>query len=370
MRPLSHLRAIWFGLAAFGVAAAVAPVPLAAQAPPAPTVITACVTRLLDVVRIVASNEMCRSAERRLQWNVQGPPGPAGPGGPPGLLGAMGSAGPVGPAGPAGPPGPQGPPAYVGTFFLTINSGDRFALSSFAGCFDAIIGVEYEDCHFSTRDLPEDLFTWFEQTLAGVATPPTLSVVHLSTTGDPLAELQIEGGFLRHMSISDFDATDSALGTVNFVVVPSEIRSGTPGGAPIGPQARTFRRSNFRVEIAGVDGSRIAAIEGPRVSWSKVPVEIGPGRRAFQQGPPSFADIQLSIATGGSTTTDLEAWVDEVVHGQVVPRNGSIDILSANLSTVIGQVSLTGLGPSVFPTFPTTTGRRSLTLHLGGFTLR
>jgi len=181
----------------------------------------------------------------------------------------------------------------------------------------------------------------------------------------------IEGGFLRHMSISDFDATDSALGTVNFVVVPSEIRSGTPGGAPIGPQARTFRRSSFRVEIAGVDGSRVAAIEGPRVSWSKVPVEVGPGRRhAFQQGPPSFADIQLSIATGGSTTTDLEAWVDEVAHGQVVPRNGSIDILSANLSTVIGQVSLTGLGPSVFPTFPTATGRRSLTLHVGGVTLR
>ena len=52
--------------------------PSPAQSPP-PEVITACVTRLLDVVRIVPATETCRSTERRLQWNVAGPRGPEGP---------------------------------------------------------------------------------------------------------------------------------------------------------------------------------------------------------------------------------------------------------------------------------------------------
>ena len=82
---LSHLRPIWLGLAAFGVAAAIAPAPLAAQTPPpAPAVITACVTPLPGLVRIVAATDTCRSNEQRLQWNVEGPPGPRGPSGAPG----------------------------------------------------------------------------------------------------------------------------------------------------------------------------------------------------------------------------------------------------------------------------------------------
>src|SRR5262249_54024485 len=70
------------------------------------------------VARLVASPSSCRSNERVISWNVQGPagsPGPAGatgPAGPPGPAGAPGPEGPPGETGPAGldgPPGPMGP---------------------------------------------------------------------------------------------------------------------------------------------------------------------------------------------------------------------------------------------------------------------
>ena len=387
--------------------------PLAAQTPPpAPAVITACVTQPLPlgIVRIVAATDTCRSTEQRLQWNVQGPPGPAGPAGVQGLPGAQGSAGPIGPAGPAGPLGPQGIPGntgaaglqgptgdigaqgpagpagppggaaiaapspaplpYVGTFFLSINN-ERFALRAFAGCFDKIIGVEYEDCYFTTRDLPANLLEWFDDTLRGTALPPTLSVVHVDATGNPVAALDIQGGFLRELSISDFDGADGGIGSVSFVVVPGDIRSGSTGSTSSGPQAKSFLRSNFRVDITGVDGSRIAAIEGPRVSWPKVAVAVGSDpRRAFLQGPPVFDDIKLSAGEGGSTIADLEAWVADVARGTAVPRSGTIEILSSNLATVIGQVSLFDLVPSAFLAFPTATNRRTITLHVGGFRLQ
>ncbi len=64
----------------------------------------------------------CKSGEKFLTWNVQGPKGDRGPQGPAGPKGDTGPAGPAGPAGPggpqgdtgpAGPAGPAGPPALT-----------------------------------------------------------------------------------------------------------------------------------------------------------------------------------------------------------------------------------------------------------------
>jgi hypothetical protein len=107
----------------------------AAVKPTAPTsgVIYACEGRFGEI-RIVNVPRECRSEERLLQWNVQGPAGAnglpgargaagatgaAGPTGPQGIAGVEGPAGPAGapgaqgPAGPSGPQGPAGPPGTV-----------------------------------------------------------------------------------------------------------------------------------------------------------------------------------------------------------------------------------------------------------------
>ena len=74
-----------------------------------PAVIHACVSKQVDLVRIVEAGERCRRWETRLQWNVEGPAGPQGPTGPPGPQGlpAIATASTVGVPGPAGPGGPR-----------------------------------------------------------------------------------------------------------------------------------------------------------------------------------------------------------------------------------------------------------------------
>ena len=70
-----------------------------------PAVIHACVSKQVDLVRIVEVGERCRRWETRLQWNVEGPVGPQGPAGPPGPQGlpAIATASGAGVPGPAGP---------------------------------------------------------------------------------------------------------------------------------------------------------------------------------------------------------------------------------------------------------------------------
>jgi len=59
--------------------------------------------------RIVDSGEACRSYEKTIAWNQQGPQGDVGPVGPKGETGAAGAQGPKGETGPAGATGPGGP---------------------------------------------------------------------------------------------------------------------------------------------------------------------------------------------------------------------------------------------------------------------
>jgi hypothetical protein len=59
---------------------------------------------------IDSATSKCKSTEKSLTWNKQGPRGATGPTGPRGATGAQGA---TGVAGPAGPPGPAGVSGYV-----------------------------------------------------------------------------------------------------------------------------------------------------------------------------------------------------------------------------------------------------------------
>jgi lamin tail-like protein len=102
------------------VALAIAAVALAGAAfaaiPDGNGVIHAC--RKLDggALRAVAKASACRSGERALAWNQQGPRGATG------SAGAQGPAGPAGPAGPQGATGAQGPQGPAGPGLASFDS--------------------------------------------------------------------------------------------------------------------------------------------------------------------------------------------------------------------------------------------------------
>lgn len=112
---------------------ALAPVSFTAAHAQSPTLITACVSNLTGVSRIVAAPSLCQAGlEQVVQWNQKGATGPEGPTGHPGLPGRPGPQGIAGPQGPAGPighpgipgrPGPQGIPGPQGPAGATGPTG-------------------------------------------------------------------------------------------------------------------------------------------------------------------------------------------------------------------------------------------------------
>ncbi|MFA5897518.1 MAG: PEGA domain-containing protein [Hyphomicrobium sp.] len=322
----------------------------------------------------------------------QGPPGPEGPQGKqgeqgiqgvkgdqgepglPGVQGPQGAAGQTGPVGPAGPSGaalPAPPPVpYSGNFALSINGQAPIALSEVAGCFDKVIGVEYEDCYLETAVMSPQLFTWFADSVDGSNPLRNLTLYQYNFNNQVTAQLDIQNGFMRELTVSDFAASAKATGKLRFVVVPRRLLVATPGTFGIITTQPTYLTANFVFVLPGVDGSRVAAINGLRASWPKVALPPNGTRREFLPGKPSYDEIQVEVALTGTTAADLDSWVNQFALGTGTTRDGEIEARNATLTTVIARVSLFGVSPRFFTPFPADSGRRTITLHLDRFTLQ
>jgi len=337
-----------------------------------------------------------------------GPAGPTGPAGPPGADGAMGPAGPAGPAGPVGPQGPQGakgdqgdpgatgatgatgpqgpagppgpaagappppPPApYTGTFFLEINGLGHFPLSAFGGCFDKVLGQEYEDCYFATSTLNDSLTAWLRDTVRGVNPIRNLRVFQVNLAGTILSQTDIDDGFIRDFSVSALDADSATLGVLSFVVVPETVRT-QAGSGMLGSGAlqKLLRADRFEVRLDNVDGRDFAGVAGLRMLVEKLPAAPTGGlRRTFAPGAIRFGEVVFEVIDG-ITASDLDTWVTGIGRGTETSRDGAIGILNPTLSQEIAVIELTEVLPTSFPPFPLSGNRRRLTAQITRFTIQ
>jgi hypothetical protein len=305
----------------------------------------------------------------------KGDPGPQGPKGDPGDIGPQGIQGPAGPAGPQGPPGPAyvppaPPPApYVGTYYLVIDNAQAIPLSSFSGCYDEILGVEYEDCFFEIRYFSSHVVQWLNDTVSGGNNLRTLYVAHVDQLGKEQSRIEIGNAFLRELSFADFDAALNTIGGIRMIVVPSALRGVAPGTLPPLPgSGDRFYSFSFGLAVSGVDSRSISAVRAIRVSVDKVPVESSASRRQFAPGSVHFDPIRLEATDSG--LEGFEAWANQVAGGTPSYRTGTLSAFDASHKTAVGEVFFVDLLPISVEPFPTSGMRRGVTLSVGQLTLR
>ena len=309
----------------------------------------------------------------------KGDPGPQGPQGIKGDKGDQGIQGPAGPEGAQGPPGPPGPAsvtpaappvAYSGEFYVTFDNVETVPLISFAGCYDALIGVEYEDCYFETASVPARLIQWFNEAVLNSNARRDILVTRVSSSGKETenTQLRIGQGFLRELSFGDFNTQIAAPGRLRFIVVPSTLTT------PSVPMPRSsdsrFYQHTFEVQVANVIALHTAAtaVSGIRMSVEKLLTSTS-GRHVFAPGQVLFDPIRLESTPAASEA--FEDWAADVAKGAAAPRNGALDLLDG-LKGLPGPASIvfTGLMPTALELCPTPSGGRRLTLSVVQFRLQ
>ena len=308
-----------------------------------------------------------------------GDPGPVGPQGPQGPKGDKGDQGPQGPVGADGQQGPQGPPgpAYVppappityrGDFYVTFDGVETVPLISFAGCYDALIGVEYEDCYFETAHLPIRLAQWFNDTAVNGNARRDIVVTREPGLGEKFSvRLQIGQGFLRELSFGDFNSQLSGPGRLRFIVVPTTLQSTT--GSSINSGDERFYQHLFRLRVDGVDtagAKQASGVSGIRMTAEKVLVSTT-GRRLFAPGQIQFDPIRV-VGTS-EALDDFDEWAADVATGTAAPRNGTLELQELN-GKPQAVIQFTGLFPASVEPFPTAGTRRGITLTVAQFRIQ
>jgi hypothetical protein len=336
-------------------------------------------------VRVVATFDGVESSfPSDVQYVCKGDPGPQGERGDTGATGAAGQAATVQvggtttveagmpavvtnsgtasaavlefaiPRGPPGPPGTSAPPPppepYVGTFFLGMpGAAHHVVLTSFAGCFDKVAGLEYEDCYLTVSGLSPELESWLSDSRQGGAPGSRLrdlTVSQVDLEGEVTGTLEISDAFIREFGISDLDAASREPVAYRFTIVPAMISKRSGGTIDVAPPGKP-PLGQFRLEISGITTGRVSAVSGLRMSVEKLPVEpqVGP-RRQFQPGATTFQDVRLEVPA--MDVHGFEGW-----SSRPDPRDGRLELLSATLADVLVRFPLFGLTPRPVPPFST-----------------
>jgi hypothetical protein len=255
---------------------------------------------------------------------------------------------------------------YQGTFFLDVEGAGSIPLASFAGCYDRILGMEYEDCYFTIGRLANSVTRWLDDSVSGTDPHRDVAVIQVDQfTGQILSRTDIGSAFLRDFTVSDFDASDNTVGFLSFVVVPGSLQmQAAPGGAANPVVAPTLRRNLFGLSLDGANHPGVFAVRGLHVSFAKLLV-AGTGRRQFHPGQPQFDDLLVEV--GQQDVQTHEQWVSDVAAGNLILRTGEIALID-QVGHVVGAVGLTDLLPLAFPPYFTASGgRRTLVLDLARF---
>jgi hypothetical protein len=359
-------------------------------------VVEACSHDTTGLLRLSTATRPCNTTttnpllrETAISWNQIGPAGATGatgPGGAPGATGASGASGATGASGPIGPTGargPQGPagaqviappePYAAGLTFLLAFAGvaQTVPLGTLAGCFDKQLGVEYEDCYFSTTTLSQPVTDWLRDTIVGTNLRRNLTVFLVNYNGTVASRIEIGNAFLSDFRISDADGTSAGPGSLSFVVVPESLQTlvGGTGGSP-GPVV-PFRRNNFTLSVAATPLAGVVGVSGIHLSVPKVPAPPGTlPRHRFGPGAPSFDDLHFDAgggANGTATAQYLDGWAAAVAAGTAGPREADLTFLSLT-GVAIATVHFTNLVPvSALTPFPSAALRRSMTLGIQRF---
>lgn len=151
-----------------------------------------------------------------------------------------------------------------------------------------------------------------------------------------------------------FPAMDAAAKEQCYLAVkfaPEYIRLKKASGKATMPPVRAAQEmwlpSNFKLDIPGLDCTRVNAIDPFTIKQTAVTGTIGDGRDVLKEpGRVEFPNIAVTMAESAAST--WTAWFEDFVingkNGEDHEKNGALIFLSPNLQTELARVNFFNLG--------------------------
>lgn len=178
------------------------------------------------------------------------------------------------------------------------------------------------------------LYEWIAAWWSGKHVRKSGGIKTLGANQKVVRALAFDDASIVRTELPELDAASKDLGTISLTLAPRKTAVSTGAGqakVALVKAQKTWRTSNFRLEIDDLDCSRVSRIGAVAV----------PGR-----APTDFPHLDLALSA-----VDAESWFDWhedfVVNGQnddAHERGGEITFLAADAKSELGRVRLHNLG--------------------------
>ena len=153
---------------------------------------------------------------------------------------------------------------------------------------------------------------------------------------------------ITETTIPTLDASAKEASSLTLKFASELISAKKSSGSAIAKPAKEkqFLSANFRLEIAGLDCTRVSRIESFTVKRSAFTVSSGGGGPHLLPGRLDIPNLEISLSEAGAQ--DWLNWADDFIvkgnNGSTNEKTGSLTLLAPNLKTELARVSFFNLG--------------------------
>lgn len=218
-----------------------------------------------------------------------------------------------------------------------------------------LAGVRYEDISLEVgTGMSARFYDWIKASLSGTAGGKDGAIYVCDYSYQPRGSLAFTRALVSEVSFPALDAASKDAAKLTVKLSPEMIRTsrtppkdGAKLGMPPPPKQKKWLPSNFRLEIDGLDCTRVnkvGAIVARRAMTEHAIGEL----RDYQREPSHWEFGNLTVTLAQSHAEDWYKWHDDFVvrgdNGDDKEKHGSLVYLAPDLKTELFRLELSHLG--------------------------
>jgi len=232
-------------------------------------------------------------------------------------------------------------------------------------------GVSYEDLQLELDlSLDRPVYDWVAAAWGGSAPRKSGTLVSLDFNGNPRSAREFQNALITEVTFPAFDASSKEPGFIQLVLSVERVNSVAPGAGKAGAgsvRGKSWLASNFKLEIDGLDASRVIRIDPIQFRQPVTGSGVGSFREATKE-PTSvqFENLRITLAETGADS--WRAWHEDfVVKGNTADKNersGRLFVLGPSTKEELARIDFSNLGIIALRPKPSASGVSQLEAEL------
>jgi hypothetical protein len=211
--------------------------------------------------------------------------------------------------------------------------------------------VAYEDLELELDlSLERSVYDWIGAAWAGNAQRKSGTLLGLDLNGSAKNAREFDSALITAVTFPACDAASKEAGFITLVLAPERVThaAASAGKAPVAAvKGKSWLASNFKLEIDGLDASRVIRIDPIQFKQPVAASEVGRLREPSKQASAiQFENLRVTLPEAGADS--WRTWHEDfVIKGNSSDKNergGRLLLLAPNLKDELARIELSNLG--------------------------